>query len=38
MRGLGNSIGGTLVALAVLGLAAAAVAVGWRWGTNKSPI
>lgn len=38
MRGLGSSVIGTIVALLVLGLAAAAVAVGWRVGTTRSPI
>jgi hypothetical protein len=38
MKGLGSSVVGTIVALAVLAMAAAAVAVGWRWGTNRSPI
>ncbi len=38
MKGLGNSIGGTIMALLILGLAAAAVGIGWRWGQTKSPV
>lgn len=38
MRGLGNSVMGTVVALFIIALAAAAVAVGWRVGTTRSPI
>jgi NADH:ubiquinone oxidoreductase subunit K len=38
MRGLGSSVMGTVVALFVIALAAAAVAVGWRFGTTKSPV
>lgn len=37
MKGLGSSIGGTIVALVVLGLAAVVVAIGWRWGSNNTP-
>lgn len=38
MKGLGSSVVGTIVALFVIALAAAAVAVGWRVGTTRSPI
>lgn len=38
MRGLGSSVMGTLMALVVVALAAAAVAVGWRFGNTRSPI
>lgn len=38
MKGLGNSVMGTIVALFIIALAAAAVSVGWRWGNTKSPV
>lgn len=38
MKGLGNSVIGTIVALFVIALAAGAVAVGWRFGNTRSPI
>ena len=38
MKGLGNSIMGTIGALFIIALAAAAIAVGWRFGNTRSPI
>jgi hypothetical protein len=35
-RGLGGNVIGVAGTLLIFGLAAAAVAIGWRWGSGKN--
>lgn len=36
MKGLGGSVLSTAGALLIFALAAAAIAIGWRWGSRQS--
>ena len=33
-----KDVAGTAFAILVLGIAAAAVAIGWRWGSNRGMV